>query len=428
MCCARRPHKCRHGSRAQCPKIVVGHSIYLVFLSAPSRVDALFTCSPAHLAMPLAVQGSHLTSFDELPTGHRRQLYRRSSCPSIPRSVSACSSLYAIDFNGEFSNPSVPTDWGDVEIYMSPLFRGLGGIGEESGEAAELMSDTPTGGSRAETIDCDDSISDSLSNYQFDIIGHDHIPEPTKVPQAKLSAEQSSTPTHARSLMAPDKPLKPSQPFPPPRVPSPSPEPSSPSVPPKPTRPSIPMNTDSTRPLKIDRSRKRTGPSVTSQRAPRAEAKNVAPTSKPVSRATTHVNLREAYRRDRLHAEQKVPTRGVTPAMPSYPYPRVETRLPAPDKRVTQTQVDTKSSPDTFASYQFISFRRKSLSPHCFQLVLFLLIVRKINSNMHTVWTDFLLNLILLTLQRQCCRRGTPISAHAGLSVVHLKGRRPEIT
>jgi hypothetical protein len=292
--------------------------------------------------MPLAVQGSHFTSFDELPTGHRRKLHRRSSCPSIPRSVSACSSIYVIDFSGEFS--SAPTDCGDVEIYMSPLFRGLGGIGEEHGEAAELMSATPTGGftPRAEAIDCDDSLSDSLSNYEFDITGHDLIPdpEPTKASKAKLSTEQSSTPTHPRSLIAPDKPLKPkaSQLFPP-RDPSPSPEHFPPSVPPmptrqrppKPTRP-LPMDPDTTRPLKIDRSRKRTGPSVTSQRTPGAEAQNVAPTSKPILRATTHVNLREAYRRDRLLTEQKVPTRGVRPAMPSHPYPHIKT----PDQNVTQ--------------------------------------------------------------------------------------------
>jgi hypothetical protein len=278
--------------------------------------------------MPLAVQGS------ELPTGHQRTLYRRSSCPSIPRSVSACTSIYAIDFSGEFS--SVPTDCGDVEIYMSPLFRGLGGIGEEHGETAEMMSATSTGdfAPRAEAIDCDDSLSDSLSNYQFDITGHGLFPEPTKASEAKLSTEQSSRPTHPHCLMAPDKPLKPkaSQLFPPPRFPSPSPERFPPSVPPKPTRPIIPMKSSPTRPLNIDRSRKRSGPSATSQRTLRAEAQNVTPTSKPISRATTHINLREAYRRDRPLAERKVPTRGVTPAMPSHRRPHAET----PDRNVTQ--------------------------------------------------------------------------------------------
>jgi hypothetical protein len=304
-------------------------SIYPPFLSAQNRVDALFICLPAHPAMPLAVQGSHFTSFDEVPTGHRRWLRRRSSCSSIPRSVSACSSNYAIDFSGEFSR--MPTERGDVEIYMSPLFRGLGGIGEECGEAAELMSARPTGGftPKAEAIDYDDSLSDSLSNYQFDLVGLDHIREPTITSKAKLSTEQSSTSTHPRSLMAPGKPLKPkaSQLFPP-RDPSRSPEHLPPSVLPKPTRPTIPMNAGSTRPLKIDRSRKRTGPS--SQRTPRAETRNVAPTSKPISRATTQGDLREAYRRDRLLAEQKVPTGGVIPAMPSYPHPHAKT----PDKKV----------------------------------------------------------------------------------------------
>ena len=296
--------------------------------------------------MPLAVQGPHFTSFDELPTSHQRKLYRRSSCPSIPRSVSTCSSIYAIDFSGEFSNR--PTDCGDVEIYMSPLFRGLGGIGEEHGEAAELR---PTGGfaPSAEAIDCDgdDSLSDSLSNYQFDFVtGHDHVLEPTKASkEAKLTTTQSPMPTHPSSLMAPDKLLKPkaSQLFPPPRDPSPSPEHSLPPVPPKPkpTRPIIPMNTGTTRPLRIDRSRKRTGPSVSSQRTPQADSQNVVPTSKPISRAATHVNLREAYRRDRSHAEQKVPTRGVTPVMPSYPYPRVKN----PDQNVTQVYAQPSPHP-----------------------------------------------------------------------------------
>ena len=222
---------------------------------------------------------------------------------------------------------------------MSPLFRGLGGIGEDHGEAAELISAKPTGGftPRAEAIDCDGSLSDSLSNYQFDLIGLDHIPEPTK----------SSALTHPRSLMAPDKPLKPkaSQLFPPERDPPPSPEHFPPCLPPpKPTRPIPPippMNTGSTRPLKIDRSRKRPGPSVSCQRTPRVETESVAPASKTILRATTHANLREVHRRDRLLAEQKLPTRGVNTAMPSYPYPHAET----PDKKVPQ--VFTQPSPDT---------------------------------------------------------------------------------
>lgn len=314
MCCARvGPTSCDPVPGHNALRLWMA-TIYPVILPAQSRVDALFICSPAHPAMPPAVQGSHLISFDELRTGLRR----RSSCPSIPRSVSICSSNYAIDFSGEFSR--VPTESGDVGIYMSPLFRGLGGIGEEH----ELMSARATRGftPRAEAIDCDDSLSDNLSNYQFDIVGLNHILEPTKAPEAKLSTDQSPTHTHPHSAVAPGKPLKPkaSQLFPP-RDPSPSPEHFRPSVPPKPTRPlpDIPINAGSTRPLKIDRSRKRTGPSVASQRTHR----NVAPTSKPISRATTQGNLREAYRRDWSLADRKVPTRGVTHAK-------------TPDKKVTQ--------------------------------------------------------------------------------------------
>lgn len=373
--------------------------------------------------MPLAVQGSHSTPFDELPAGHRRKLHRRSSCPSIPRSVSACSSIYAIDFSSEDS--SVSTDCGEVEIYMSPLFRGLGGIGEGHGEAPEMMFATRTGGftPKAEAIDSDDSLSDSLSNYQFDITGHDHVPEPTTASRAELSTTQSSTPTRPRSLMASDKPLKPkaSRLFPPLRDPSPDPEDLPPPVPPKPTRPIILMNTATTRPLKIDRSRKRTGPAVTSQRNPRADAQNVEPTSKPISRATTHINLREAYRRDRSLAERKVTSRGVTPTMPSYPYPHTKTL----DRNVTQ--VNAQPSLDTFSSYRFTPLPSKSLSPHYFQRISFLLIMRKINSSMPTVWTDCHLNLILLILRRFLL--GTTVSGRvAGLLAVRLKSRRPETT
>ena len=365
--------------------------------------------------MALTLQGS------ELPTVHRRTLYRRSSCPSIPRSVSTCNSIYAIDFSGKFS--SVQKDCDDVEMYMSPLFRGLGGIGEEHGEVAELMPATSTGSftPSAQAIDSDDSLSDSLSNYEFDITGHDLFlfPEPTKASEDKLPTEQSSTHTQPRPPMIPDKPLKPkaSQLFPPPRDPSSSPERSSPSVPPSPTRPVVPMKSGTTRPLKIDRSRKRTGPSVTSQRSPRAEAQNVAPTSKPILRATTHVNLREVYRRDRLLSERKVSARSAIPAVPSYPHPHAE----IPDRNVAQ--VNSWPSPDTFASYRFIPLHSKSLSLHCFQLVSFLLIVRKINSRVPTVWTNCHLNPILLTLRHFL--RGTTVSGRVGgLSGVHLKGRR----
>ena len=373
--------------------------------------------------MPLAVQGS------ELPSGRRRTLYRRSSCPSIPRSVSVCSSIYAIDFVGEF--PTMQKDCDDVEMYMSPLFRGLGGIGEEHGDEAELMAATSSGDftPSEEAVDSDDSPSDSdsLSNYQFDITGHDLFPEPTKASTAELSTEQPSTSVHPRSLRAPEKLLKikASQLFPPPRDPPPSPEHTPPPVPPKPTQPIIPTESCSTRPLKIDRSRKRAEPSVTSQRTSLVEAQNVVPTSKPISRATTHVNLREAYRRERPLTERKVPARGVTPVRPSHPCPRPKT----PDRNVTQVNAQPRHLIH-FASYRFIPLHSKSpLSPHCFQLVSFLLIVRKINSSMPTVWTDCHLNPILLTLQRSL--QGTTVSGHgrvAGLSPVHLKSRRPETT
>jgi hypothetical protein len=284
--------------------------------------------------MPLVAQSSNFTSFDELPISYRRRLYRRSSCPSIPRSVSADSSICAIDPSSE--DASAPTDFGDVEGFRSPLFRGLGGFGEEHGEAAQRASATSGRGftPRAKAIDCDDSVSDSLSNYQFDITGHDHLLEPTKVSKGNLLMEQSSTPVYPRSLVVPQKPLnsKASRPLPPPRDSSPSPQHFPPSVPPT-TGPIIPLNAG-TRPLQIGRSKKRTESSSTSQRTPRADAQHVPPTSKPISRATTHVNLREAYKRGSPLAERKVPTRGVPPIKPSHLHPYHMT----PNQNVTQVR------------------------------------------------------------------------------------------
>ena len=282
--------------------------------------------------MPLALPGSHLTSFDELPAGHRRILNRRSSCPSIPRTISVCRSIRALDLGGE--DPSVLMDWGDAEMYKSPLFRGLGGFGEEHGDAARRVSPTSTGGGftpEAKAIDCDDSDSASLSNYQFDLTGHVRVPEPTKASKGKLSREQSSTLAHLRPPRVPDKSLnrKASRPLLPPRVPSPGLQHFPPSVPPKDTRPIAPVT--GTRPLQIDHSKKRTGSSSTYQRDPRADAQHVPPIPKPISRATTHVNLREAYRKGSPLAERKVPARGV-PTKPPHPHPHPKT----PNQNITQ--------------------------------------------------------------------------------------------
>ena len=334
MCCAR--------SGPHLPDIVPGHHVQRLclvtlynkfFFSAPNRLDALFTCSPAHPAMPLAVQGSHFTSFDELPVSHPRILNRRSSCPSIPRSVSACGSVCTLDLGGE--DPRVLMDWDDVDMYKSPLFRGLGGVGEEFGDAARRVSPTSTNGRstpKAKAIDCDDSDSDSLSNYQFDLRGHVRVPEPTKASKGKLSREQSSTLAHLRPPPVPDKSLnrRASRPLLPPRDPLPDLQHFPPSVPPRDTRPIAPQT--GTRPLQIDRSKKRTGSSSTSQRVPRADTQHAPPITKPISRATTHVNLREAYRKGSPLVERKVPARGVTPTKPPHHHPHPKT----PNQNVTQ--------------------------------------------------------------------------------------------
>lgn len=296
-------------------KIVSGGTIYLVFLFSLKS-----SRRPLHLFtnMPLAVHGSHLTSFDEFPSSHRRNLHRRSSCPSIPRSVSTDSSVYGLFFSSK--DPNAPTDSDDEGTYMSPLFRGLGGFGEVNGEEVERVSATSTGGftPKAKAIDCDDSVFDCLADYQFDIIGLDHVWEPTEASKDKPSIEQSLTPAHPRSLRVPDKALNLKAPQPLPPSPD-SPPGLPPPVPPKAIRPVLPLNTG-TRPLQIDRSKKRTEPSSSSQRSLRADAQHAPPTSKPIMRATTQVNLREAYKRGSPLAERKVPTRRVPPT-PRRPLP-----------------------------------------------------------------------------------------------------------
>jgi hypothetical protein len=322
------------GHNAQ--RIVVGDYLYIRFSFQPQGESTPFSFSPAHPAMPLAVRGSHFTTFDELSISHRRKLYRRSSCPSIPRSVSACSSIGAIDLGSE--DPRILTDCGDVDTYMSPLFRGLGEIGEEHGETAtaKRVSPTSTRGftSRMETVDYDDSLSESLSNYQFDFTGHVHVPEPSEASESNLSTEQPSTPEHPCPPMVPDKTLKPkaSQTLPPPRDSSPSPHHFLPSAPPEATRPIIPLNTGTTRPLQIDRLRKHTGLSVTSQRTTRTDAQNVPPPSRSIPRATTQVSLRNAYKRD---GERKVPTRDARSVLSSYSHPHAKT----PDQNITQVNL-----------------------------------------------------------------------------------------
>lgn len=264
--------------------------------------------------MSLTVPGSLFASRDNLPINVHHRLHRRSSCPSIPRSVSICSSINALDSSSE--DLRNPVECGEIDIYKSPLFRDLGVIGEAHDEAARQVSAMPTGDFTlsAEAICCDNNLSDSLSNYQFVITGHEDVPEPPKASE-DYPRKQPLIPNPSPPVV-PNKPsnLKISQPLPP-RHFSPSLKHSLPSVPPMVTGPTIPPSTG-TRPLQIDRSRKRQESSSTRQRTAGADAQYVQPLAKPIRRAATQANLRETYRRAGTVPERKVHAMGAKPTAP----------------------------------------------------------------------------------------------------------------
>ncbi|KAI9441547.1 hypothetical protein H4582DRAFT_2073722 [Lactarius indigo] len=238
----------------------------------------------------------------------RRRLHRRSSCSSIPRSVSACSSVWAFDLSSE--DLRVPADPGEVEMYMAPLFRGLEGLREAHDEPSEPASVAHRDGVNygAKSSHYDDSRSENLSNYQFDIAGQDHeSSEQPSTSEAAPSRERSPAPFQRDPPVIPKQPrsdhLAREQPLPV----------QTPPVPafPRPlllveaVRQDPPIT--GTRPLRIDRSKKRQelgagGP----QRAPRADAPYVRPPARSIHRAATQVNLREAYRRASPHSADRV--------------------------------------------------------------------------------------------------------------------------
>ncbi|KAI0295265.1 hypothetical protein BC826DRAFT_968514 [Russula brevipes] len=244
--------------------------------------------------MPLAVPGSLFASLDKVPSGTFHTLHRRSSCSSIPR-----------------EDLRIRADCGEVEIYMSPLFGGRGEFGVAHGQVTKRVSAAPIDDftPRAQATEYDDGISESLSDYQFDITGHEDGPELHQTSEDNPPMAQSSTLTHLNSLLAMTKPPNPevSQPLPRPRQLSSNREHSPLPVPPIATKPTIPSNTG-TRPLQINRSKKHQEPSVTPQRPQRAPRIDVQPgplSTRPIQRATTHANLRETYRDANALAERK---------------------------------------------------------------------------------------------------------------------------
>ena len=204
---------------------------------------------------------------------------------------------------------------------MSPLFRGVEGSGEVDTDVVEGASDTPTEGStsRTQTIPCDDRSFESLSDYNFDITGHEHALESPKASEGDHGG-QSLTPVHFDSPSVQNKTSsfdsEASQPLPPPRYFTPSLD-DFPPVPPLKIKHLLPPNA-ATRPLQIDRSKTRQKSSRTPQPLPPADVHHKPRPPKSILRTTTtQVDLRGAYRRAGPPAERKVHAREAMPIIPS---------------------------------------------------------------------------------------------------------------
>ena len=306
-------------------RIVAGRPIYSLFLSLFSRHEsnqrALLTRFLAQLAMSLVVPDPVFTPLDKLPpSALRRRLHRRSSCPSIPRSVSIYSS--AFDFDSSSEDLSHSGACGDWDVYMSPLFRGAEGS-EGDTEDTEGASDTPTEGStpRTQSISCDDRLSESLSDYNFDITGHEHALESPKASEGNHGGQSlMPVPFDPPPVQNKTPSLYPeaSQPLPPPRYFTPSLD-EFPPVPPLKIKHLLPPNA-ATRPLQIDRSKPRQKSSRTPQPPPPTDVQYKDRPPRPLKsilRTTTHVDLRGTYRTAGSLSERRVHPRDVIPVVPS---------------------------------------------------------------------------------------------------------------
>ena len=255
--------------------------------------------------MPLAVPDSLLVppAFNA-----RRRLHRRSSCSSIPRSVSACSSVWGFDSSEE------------VETYMAPLFRGHEGARDEAAEPVSVSA-THHPDPSAESPDYDDSLSENLSNYHFDITGDEHNsseqPDPS-VSEVDPPREPSPAPIRYDPPVIPKPQVdRPARRRPLPSQTLPVPGQLRPLVLTEAARQDLPIT--GTRPLRIDRSKKRQGQEQGGggpQRTPKADAHYVRPSVRPIHRAATQVNLREAYRRASPHSARAAQIRLIPIARP----------------------------------------------------------------------------------------------------------------
>ncbi|KAI0250057.1 hypothetical protein BJV78DRAFT_618812 [Lactifluus subvellereus] len=280
-----------------------------VSFSKASRTRRLFFRYPTHRAMSLAVPDTRVSPPHNMPTSTRRSLHRRSSCPSIPRSVSTCSSLWGLDSR-------ILADVGE-ETYMAPLFRGPEGIGttHKAGEQMSIIlpeSFIP----RVKATPYDDSLSDSLSNYQFEIAEHEQGSEPLEASEGNVHMGQSPAPAPAhpnpslplRTHPAPKAPRRPLPADPVLGVDFPPPP-----LPPKVAKP-IPPST-STRPLQINRSKDRKQLGNSPQQTVHTGVQYGRPTARPIYRAATQVNLRDAYMKASPLTEQKTHARGLKPTI-----------------------------------------------------------------------------------------------------------------
>ncbi|KAI9508390.1 hypothetical protein F5148DRAFT_1197017 [Russula earlei] len=345
--------------------------------------------------MSLTGQSPRFTPLDKLPISAVHRLHRRSSCPSLPRSVSVYSSTSSIDLKGS-------EDLGDVEIYMSPLFRGPGQIETAHSEVVGRMSTKLMEGftPKAETSQFDD-LSGRLSRYQFAIIDDEDVPEPSEPCEANLG-ERSLAPIFPLASSVPPNP-KESQPLPPlphSRTFKDSPLPDLPTA----ARPVIPSSTG-TRPLQIKRSKKPQESSTISQNTSSARLQYERPSAKTITRSTTQVNLREAYKKASPLAERKVYVKEVRPTMAPSLRAHLEDRSPIATEVTNIHRLAFVDKPT--------ARHRKPLSQHYFPPASSLLRMRETNSSMPTVWND----------SRFQTNR---VHARVGRSAVHPRSRKPK--
>lgn len=291
------------------------HQVWLLALIYPLGLVSVSKASRTHRfrcpAVSRVVLDTRVSPFHSMPTSTHRSLRRRSSCPSLPRSVSTCSSLWGLDSRNE--DFRILANVHEEEMYMAPLFRGLEGIGTTH-KTEEQMSTIhfESFALEVKATPYDDSLSDSLSNYQFEFAEHEQESEPLIASEGHAPRGQCPAPVHpnpslplrTRSIPKPSRPPPPAAPvsgidFPPP------------PLPPKVAKP-IPPST-STRPLQINRSRDRKQLGNSPQQAVHTGAQYERPATRAIYRAATQVNLREAYTRPSPLAERRTHARGLMP-------------------------------------------------------------------------------------------------------------------